>query len=272
MSTRIAGAILVLTFGIMMRPAAAQPAKGDFTCLLRPRFLVQLGSPMNGILESVHVDRGATIKKDQVVAELVSSVEAATLALDRARAADTSELEQQRTHSGMLGRKVERTKQLAGKLIASAVSLDEVQSEYRESIIKEKAAETHLKLAALEADRSAAALELKRIKSSIDGVVVERKLEPGDYVSDQTPIFTVAAIDPLNVEIVVPTKLYGSIKVGETVDVDPAAPIGGHYQAQVEVVDPVIDAASNTFGVRLILPNPGGRIPAGLRCSVHWPE
>jgi multidrug efflux pump subunit AcrA (membrane-fusion protein) len=36
------------------------------------------------------------------------------------------------------------------------------------------------------------------------------------------------------------------------------------------VIDPVIDAASETFGVRLILPNPNHTIPAGIRCSVEW--
>jgi multidrug efflux pump subunit AcrA (membrane-fusion protein) len=33
-------------------------------------------------------------------------------------------------------------------------------------------------------------------------------------------------------------------------------------------VDRVIDAATNTFRVRLELPNPGGVLPAGLRCKV----
>jgi hypothetical protein len=32
----------------------------------------------------------------------------------------------------------------------------------------------------------------------------------------------------------------------------------------------VIDAASNTFGVRLVLPNHDGKIPAGIRCSIAW--
>jgi len=37
--------------------------------------------------------------------------------------------------------------------------------------------------------------------------------------------------------------------------------------AKVDVVDPVIDAASNTFRVRLVLPNPGNAIPAGVRSN-----
>jgi hypothetical protein len=52
--------------------------------------------------------------------------------------------------------------------------------------------------------------------------------------------------------------------------VHPRPPVGGAYPAKVEVVDPVIDAASNTFGVRLMLPNPQHTIPAGIRCDVDW--
>jgi multidrug efflux pump subunit AcrA (membrane-fusion protein) len=38
--------------------------------------------------------------------------------------------------------------------------------------------------------------------------------------------------------------------------------------ARVTHVDKIIDAASNTFRVRLSLPNPGNRLPAGARCKV----
>jgi hypothetical protein len=33
----------------------------------------------------------------------------------------------------------------------------------------------------------------------------------------------------------------------------------------------VVDAASGTFGVRLVMPNPGGKIPAGVKCRVTFP-
>ncbi len=34
-------------------------------------------------------------------------------------------------------------------------------------------------------------------------------------------------------------------------------------------VDPLIDPASGTFRVQLVMTNPGNRIPAGLRCSAQ---
>ena len=54
-----------------------------------------------------------------------------------------------------------------------------------------------------------------------------------------------------------------------TAEVLPSAPVGGSHIARVDVVDPVIDPGSNTFRVRLILPNPANAIPAGLRCLVR---
>ena len=42
----------------------------------------------------------------------------------------------------------------------------------------------------------------------------------------------------------------------------------GSHRARVTVVDKLIDAASGTLGVRLQLPNPNNKIPAGIKCSV----
>jgi len=81
-----------------------------------------------------------------------------------------------------------------------------------------------------------------------------------------------AQIDPLNVEVILPVGQLPFIKVGVRAKVIPEAPIGGQYIAEVKIVDRVIDAASGTFGVRLELPNPNNRLPAGLKCKVIFPD
>ena len=48
--------------------------------------------------------------------------------------------------------------------------------------------------------------------------------------------------------------------------------VGGVYQARVTAVDPVIDAASSMFRLRLELPNPNHQIPAGLNCRVRFQD
>ncbi len=80
-----------------------------------------------------------------------------------------------------------------------------------------------------------------------------------------------AQIDPLNAEVTLPVNLYPAIKVGMRTKVILEAPLGGQYLAEVKIIDRVVAAASGTFGVRLELPNPNNRVPAGLKCKVIFP-
>jgi RND family efflux transporter MFP subunit len=266
---------MVLLLGLLVTGHAWAQSSGTGdampgTCIIKPHVTVQLGSSINGVLSEILVDRGDSVKKGQVVARLESSVEQATLALDRMRAANDSAIKVEQADKELNEREAERKKFLVAQKIANLNSLDELETKVREGELKVQQAQTDQRLAALTADRSQRALERKQIHSPVDGVVMERKLSAGEYIYEQTSIMTIAQIDPLNVELVLPLERYGSIKVGSTATVHPAAPVGGGYQATVQVVDPVIDAASDTFGVRLILPNPDHTIPAGIRCSVDW--
>jgi membrane fusion protein, multidrug efflux system len=92
-----------------------------------------------------------------------------------------------------------------------------------------------------------------------------------EYAYEQAPIMTIAQINPLNVEVFVPIALYGAINIGMEAIVFGEQPVGGQYTATVDVIDPVIDSRSDTFGIRLVLPNPDNKIPAGLRCKVEFP-
>ena len=102
-------------------------------------------------------------------------------------------------------------------------------------------------------------------------MVVERFKGPGEYVQE-TEILELAQIDPLNVEVVAPVSYFGKIEPGSRAEILLQAPVGGTIQATVKVIDKVIDAASGTFGVRLEIPNPRNRIPAGLRCEIRFPD
>jgi multidrug efflux pump subunit AcrA (membrane-fusion protein) len=92
-------------------------------------------------------------------------------------------------------------------------------------------------------------------------------MSPGEFV-DQKPILRLAAIDPLRVDVLVPAVAFGQVEVGMKGSVLPELLQKREHIATVKTVDRVIDAATNTFRVRLELPNPGGALPAGLRCKV----
>jgi multidrug efflux pump subunit AcrA (membrane-fusion protein) len=112
------------------------------------------------------------------------------------------------------------------------------------------------------------------MRSPLNGVVVDRMLNPGDLAEAGTgrkAVLKLAQIDPLRVEVVLPLDAYGKLRVGMTGQITPEG-LGGRHPAAVKVVDRVFDAASGTFGVRLELPNRSGALPGGIRCQVDFPN
>lgn len=223
--------------------AAGEVPAGEYECILEPHVTANIGSPADGVLEKVMVDRGDHVAKGQLVARLTSGVEEANIEVTKARLKFSQV-------------KVSRNEELANKSLIPEIDKDEM-------VMENKVNQVTL-------HRDEEVLKMRHIFSPIDGVVVERLLSAGEHVrQDRAQILKLAQVDPLNVEMVLPASMFGMIKVGMTADVLPESPVNGEYKAKVVIVDSVVDAASGTFGVRLNLPNPGNRIPAGFKCKVR---
>jgi RND family efflux transporter MFP subunit len=232
-----------IAFAAVLAACLAPAANAEeFECFFEPHLVVRVGSPVAGILDSVEVDRGDEVSVGQVIAELRSDVEKATANLAKARA----EFDE---------RRMERNESLY---------LDELLSDHDRDEMA-----TQALISDLEYEQSMEVLRERVIRSPVSGIVVERFLAPGEYVQVES-IVQLAQIDPLNVEVIMPAKYFGMIQIGQRAPVMPAEPVGGEHSGTVTVVDPVIDAASGTFGVRLELPNPEHKVPAGLRCTVEF--
>jgi len=234
--------LFLAAVSVQAQTARSKAEPGEHDCLLEPHQMVNVGSPVAGVIEQVLVDRGSIVSRGQVVARLQSGVEAATV-----------ELRKSRLEFGK--RKAERNEELFKKQLISEMEKDEL--------------ETNNRLAELELREAVENLNLRIIRSPVSGVVVERFLVPGDLVR-QEKILRLAQINPLNVEVVLPAELHGSVRVGSVGEVRVEAPTSLRARARVVVIDRVIDAASGTFRVRLELPNAENRIPAGLKCRVRF--
>lgn len=251
----------------------AGPAQGgeiaqSQDCIIQPSRVVKLSSPVSGVLEVVRVDRGDVVRAGEIVAELESRVERAELALAERRIESFRFLiaaaeARRRMREGRL----ERQRRLLATRTTTEANFEEAEAEFEQAV--QELARTRLEeeLARTERDRAAARLEQRLIRSPVNGVVIERALNPGEYRNEQAHIVTIASTDPLHVEVFLPAAFYPRLAVGQRATVRPEEAVGGEYEGVVAVVDPVIDAASGTFGVRVRLPNPSDRLPAGLRCE-----
>lgn len=214
----------------------------EYDGFFEPYQITKIASQAPGILDEILVTRGDIVKKGQVIARFRSGVERATVDYFRAKVEFGS-------------RKAGRNDVLAKRRLISANEKDEL--------------DTEAELSRLQYQEAAEKLRMRTVLSPVDGVVVKRSHSPGEYVGEDD-IVTVATMDPLNIEVIVPVSAYGSIAKGASAEVHPEAPVGGSYRATVTIVDRLVDAGSSTFGVRLELPNPELKLPAGLKCKVKF--
>lgn len=250
----------------------ARPAGGrGHDCLIEPNQRIELRSPVEALIKTIAVDRGALVQKGQLLVELDAGPEQAALLAAQYRAKMQGQLKSAESRFQFAGIKHKRRDELAQRNFVSAQDRDEALAE---KLIAEGdmiEAKDNKELAALEAQRLAAQIDQRRLRAPFTGVVTERLRHPGELAQtgeNAGPILKLAQINPLRVEIVLPVSYLGNIKPGSTLQVEPEAPLKGSYTATVKVVDKVVDSASGTLGVRLELPNPDGSIPAGVKCRV----
>ena len=260
---------LILLALVLSVPTASEAA--EFDGVIEPYMVVKVGSGVYGILETVSVDRGDFVKKGQVLATLQSAVERATMEAARARAEMEADIKAKQANLEFYTRKKKMNEELYKKEVLPFSQMDEIETNRILAETQLQDALENKRLAELEYKRSVEVVNRLTIRSPINGVVVERNLSPGEYIENQS-VLKLAQIDPLNVEVILPVNLLPSVKIGMKAKVIPEAPIGGQYVAAVKIVDRVVDAASGTFGVRLELPNPNNRLPAGLKCKVIFPD
>src|SRR3954451_4022822 len=106
---RIAAILVAAAVSAPALAAAPTPASvlsQAHDCIMEPFVVSDLGSPANGILEEVLVDRGQRVRKGMVVARLRSDLEQASLELAKARAESGTMIELGRERAALLKKEV----------------------------------------------------------------------------------------------------------------------------------------------------------------------
>ncbi len=240
-------------------------------CVINPYRVVDVSSPVAGVIEKLFVDRSQQVSAGQVIARMEASVERANVDLARYRASVESEVELGMVNINFDRLRKKRIDSLLEENNVSREIADQVEREVQQSELKLTQARELAKIRKLELRKAQAQLGQKSISSPFDGFVLDIFRYPGEYVEDQA-IVRLAQLDPLVIEAIVPMENFGQIQPGMQADVVPDILLKNKLRGEVIAVDRIGDTASNTFGVKLSMPNPENRIPAGLKCIAKFIE
>lgn len=254
---------------VALDPESTIDAGEALDCLVQPFKIVEIGSQVLGLIQTIHVERGDSVKAGQVVVELESGVESAAVQVARMRASLQGAVRAHEESLSLSANRKRRGNQLFKNDALSVDTREELDTQARIAELELLQAQEGKRLASLELRQARALLARRTLRSPLTGVVTERLMEAGEVVDEET-ILKVASIDPLRVDVLLPASRYGTVSKGMRATIEPEYPVDASVVATVAVVDPVIDAASGTFSVRLDLPNPEGRIPGGLHCTVKF--
>lgn len=240
-------------------------------CIVEPSQVVELGTSVPGIIEEMLFEKNDFVEQGAIVSRLDSRLEIATLELASARAENSTSLNLRKENADFGLRTQNRNQQLFKDATISEQDMDKVRTETHIAQLQLRQEQENQRIAILEAERARQALKQRTVVSPLTGVIMEKYKEVGEYVEAE-PVYRIANLDPLHVELIVPVRHLGDIERGMTarVEIDVNAEQNNRHIAVVKSVDKVADAASGTFGVLLTMPNSGFHIPGGMRCKLTF--
>jgi len=152
------------------------------------------------------------------------------------------------------------------------------QSEYDQRRAQVDAAQQQFQMAQNVAEQSFRSLQAARarvelarkafadttIRAPFAGLVAERVVSVGDYVTRGAHVVTIVRVDPMRVELTVPEQAVSLIKDGQPVQIAVDAYPGQTFAAKVRYVSPSLRTDQRALTVEAVAANPDGRLKPGL--------
>ncbi len=203
---------------------------------------VELRPDIEGRIAQILVREGSEVKRGAALfkvddAELKAEVARAEADRDLARQALT------------------RTRDLLGQKASSQAELERTEAMARST-------QAQLELLKVRLDRTV-------VRAPFSGVLGERSVSLGDYVTTSNPLITIQTVSPHRAAFQVPERYAERLKVGQQVTFRVAALPGKEFTGRVDFVDPIVQLPARTITVKAQVPNPRRELQAGMFIEVR---
>jgi HlyD family secretion protein len=208
-----AGVIAALHYsgqGETLRYQTVKAERGSLTVTvtatgtLQPTNQVDVGSELSGIVKSVEVDFNDTVKVGQVLARLdTSKLRAQVVQSEAALASARARVAEAEANEDEMKRKLERAKELSARNFVSEEALVTAEAAYKRAVATLASVRSQMEQARATLDVDRTNLSKAEIRSPINGIVLARRVEPGQTVaaSFQAPVLFTLAEDLTKMEL-----------------------------------------------------------------------
>lgn len=215
----------------------------------------RIAAEVGGRITEIIVDEGASVEAGQAILSIDPERRRLERDASRARLREArAAFENQRSETA-------RVEELHQRKVASDTQVDEARTALALALSRLQAAEADFGVA----ER---ALRDATVRAPFAGMVSERFVGRGEYVSQGQALFHLVALDPITVEFRLSEVDSGRVRMGQEVEVRVDSHPDQVFQARVSVVSPTIDTRTRTLRVKARLDNAESRLRPGLFARV----
>ena len=237
---------------------------------------ITVGSQISGLVTDVLVDFNSPVKKDQILAKIDPSTYQAQIEQGSAQIASAqAQLRQAQAALRNATLDYQRKSGLAADKLIARSDLDLSRSSLDQAQAQVASAQAQIRQQTASTQTTRVNLQRTVIRSPVDGVVLTRKIEPGQTVaaSLQAPeLFTIAEdLAKMKIELAVDESDIGQVKVGQSVSFSADAFPDRKFTGLVDQVRLSATTTSNvvTYPVIVTVDNSDGTLLPGLTVNAE---
>jgi len=194
-----------------------------------------------GVVRAIRFQAGDTVRQGEVLVELNTANEQATL---KALEAEAQRAVAQR----------DRWRSLAAQNLVSRDDLDRRNADAAAAVAQ--------------VDAQRALIAQKTIRAPFSGVLGIRRISVGQYVRPGDPLVSLQAPDPILVNFSLPEQRMAQVVEGLPVRVAIDALPGRVFDGRITAIEPDVDAGTRNFTLQATLPNPDYALRPGAYAKV----
>jgi HlyD family secretion protein len=242
---------------------------------VKPLTEVQVGAQVSGRVTKVHVDWNSIVKKGALLAEIDPSLIDTQLEAIRAQiSAGTANLSRAEASLVAASQRRDRAKKLTQEQIGTQADLDAAEASYDVAIADVATAKAQITQLRAQLRSSQTNLDYTRVYSPIDGVVINRAIDPGQTVaaSFQAPTLFVIAEDLQKMRVLadIDEADVGRLREGMAAEVKVDAFPGEPFKGTVSQVrfSPINVSGVVTYAAVILVDNPELKLRPGMTATV----
>jgi len=212
----------------------------------------QVGAESSGIVESLAVNEGAFVRKDDLLGRLTAGETAARL--ESAQASLDVETKNVRAEEAALDKarqELARLEPLAARKQVSTAELERAVADERVQAARTEAARARKRELAAEVERVRPEFDRREVRAPFDGVITERLVEPGTPVAAAQGWFRISEINATEVEVETDENNLGKLRVGQPVVAFVPAFADQPFRGTLTQIGPFVDTERGVVRLKI---------------------